>query len=542
MQASGTMNVRGPRGPLVVPGILASWTVGALIFTLLPVGSDGRITVSVLLSWAAVGFAAVAMWRAAPAARAARSFWPLMSCGMAACLVADTAWVLDQVLRPRSGTLLSISDVTYIISYALLFAALLRLVSLVTPQLTLVSALDAGAVALSLGMLAWFFVLDPGTATFESWRDVAASLFLLVCDAALLFVCGVVYSSANRPRATGLLLAGFAVFLAADLVYLGMRASGPYTLGNWPDLVWSLGTVFLGLAALVAPQMPEQAPRDGWIEPWRVLFFWLGPLSPALHFGVVLLWGAYRPPLPRYVVVGAAVLLFYLAVRVAVISYVRRHLDRERQAVARRLEQARILYEMRDAVESGLGSITVSVMAAIKADKRGDHEGVRELLYEALQTTREAEVEISRPYEELAAAENAPAPGAFLRHRAARFEEYFGIKAHVDFRVPMESLSQPELATANRVAVEALWNVAKHSRARNMYLESRRVGSVFVFRIRDDGRGFDAADPPPGMGLPYLRQRAREVDAHLDVISSPGSGTTVQIRFEGRKRASGFSA
>jgi signal transduction histidine kinase len=67
-----------------------------------------------------------------------------------------------------------------------------------------------------------------------------------------------------------------------------------------------------------------------------------------------------------------------------------------------------------------------------------------------------------------------------------------------------------------------------------MYLDSRTVGSVFVFRIRDDGRGFDASNPPTGMGITYLRQRAREVGAILDVISSPGSGTTVQMRFERR--------
>jgi len=529
------MKVRGPRGPYIVPGILACWTFGALVFAGLPGGSDARVVVSALLSWVAVGFAAAAMWRASviPASRTAPAFWRLMAAGMAFCLVADTAWILDEVLRPEPVTLVVLSDAAYVLSYALLFGALVRLISLVTPQLALVCALDAGAVALSIGTLAWFFVLDPGAANFEGWRDVAASLFLLVCDAALLFVCLVVFSSANRPGAIKPLVAAFAIFLAADLIYLEMRSDGPYEIGNWPDMVWSLGAVVLGLAALLRPQMPRQASRDEWIEPWRVLSFWLGPLSPALLFGGMLLWGVYRPPLPAYVIVGAAALLFYLAARVAIIAYVRRHLDRERQAVTRKLEQTRILYEMRDAVEGGLGSITVSVLAAIKADRRGDHEGVRELLYEALQTTREAEIEISRPYDELAAADNAPAPGAFLRHRAARFEEYFGIRTHVDFRVPMESLSPPEVAAANRVAVEAFWNVAKHSRARNMYLESRRVGSVFVFRVRDDGRGFDAADPPPGMGLPYLRQRAREVDAHLDVISSPGSGTTVQIRFEG---------
>ena len=51
-------------------------------------------------------------------------------------------------------------------------------------------------------------------------------------------------------------------------------------------------------------------------------------------------------------------------------------------------------------------------------------------------------------------------------------------------------------------------------------------------RIRDDGRGFDTSDPPPGLGLRYMRRRAGEVGAELDIISSPGRGTAVQLRFD----------
>jgi signal transduction histidine kinase len=92
-------------------------------------------------------------------------------------------------------------------------------------------------------------------------------------------------------------------------------------------------------------------------------------------------------------------------------------------------------------------------------------------------------------------------------------------------------LNQAETAALLRVFVEAYWNVAKHSGASNMYLESRRVGSVLIVRVRDDGRGFDRAEPPPGLGLEYMRRRAGEVGADLDVISTPGRGTSVQVRF-----------
>ncbi|HEX5913097.1 MAG TPA: hypothetical protein VFY54_08225, partial [Rubrobacter sp.] len=58
---------------------------------------------------------------------------------------------------------------------------------------------------------------------------------------------------------------------------------------------------------------------------------------------------------------------------------------------------------------------------------------------------------------------------------------------------------------------------------------------VLIVRVRDDGRGFDRVEPPPGLGLEYMHRRAGEVGADLDVISTPGRGTSVQVRFRKRQ-------
>ena len=74
---------------------------------------------------------------------------------------------------------------------------------------------------------------------------------------------------------------------------------------------------------------------------------------------------------------------------------------------------------------------------------------------------------------------------------------------------PLDVLNPAETAALIRVFVEAFWNVAKHSGASNLYLESRRVGSVLIIRVRDDGHGFDTGKPPPGLGLEYMRRGGR---------------------------------
>jgi signal transduction histidine kinase len=201
-----------------------------------------------------------------------------------------------------------------------------------------------------------------------------------------------------------------------------------------------------------------------------------------------------------------------------------------------------VLSELHDAVKQNVHGVSLTLRAALEAGRRGDNDAVLEMVDHALEASRETEFQVSRPYDELQTTIHGKAalrPREYLRHRLARFEEYFGVETHEDLQAPLEVLSPMELAAVYRMVVEALWNVAKHSGARNLYLESRRVGELLLLRVRDDGRGFDPENPPPGMGLRYVRERAREVGAGLDVISAPDRGTTIQLRFRRRKGAAG---
>lgn len=57
--------------------------------------------------------------------------------------------------------------------------------------------------------------------------------------------------------------------------------------------------------------------------------------------------------------------------------------------------------------------------------------------------------------------------------------------------------------------------------------------SLLFFRIsrlwgnQADGRGFDVAQNPSGMGLNNMRERAKAVGATLELASSAGEGTTI---------------
>lgn len=529
-QASNVGGVRPPHGSRVVlTAALACWAAGATTFSAVP-SDTGRSIVADVVYFAAAAFAVVTLGRAALSARGKeRLFWGLLGAGLVAGFVGDVGWS-DLQSSAFATQEVSYQHVAYLVSYLLLGCALLSLVHWTTKNITLVTSLDSVCIMFSVGTLVWYFLVGGAVAGPNDSPSVFLVLSWPLFDAALVFLSLVVFSTAGRPPSVGFLLAGFLAFAVADGVYLGARAGGTYGGVGWPDLIWALGLLFLGFAALrtVPTALPAGENRIG---PWRIFALWLGPLSPPLHFAVVLLWGATHPPLPLYVVVGAAILFIYLALRVPLVSFVSRRLGNDREQTTRKLEHNRVLYELHDTVKQSVHGITLTLRAAVDAERRGEPEAAREMIGRALEASREAEYQVSKPYDDLLQ-ESAPTPGEHLRTRLQRFEEYFGVKTHEDFRVPFESLSSAEISAAQRVFVEASWNVAKHSGARNLWLETRRVGDVVIVRTRDDGRGFDPSDPPPGLGLRYMRRRAAEAEAALDVISAPGRGTTVQLRFD----------
>jgi two-component system, NarL family, sensor kinase len=84
-----------------------------------------------------------------------------------------------------------------------------------------------------------------------------------------------------------------------------------------------------------------------------------------------------------------------------------------------------------------------------------------------------------------------------------------------------------------RVAQEALINVARHARARQVTLAVRQDDAGVELLVADDGTGFDAdaASREPGhFGLSVLADLAREAGAALDLATAPGAGTAVRLR------------
>jgi signal transduction histidine kinase len=89
-----------------------------------------------------------------------------------------------------------------------------------------------------------------------------------------------------------------------------------------------------------------------------------------------------------------------------------------------------------------------------------------------------------------------------------------------------------------RIVQEALNNVAKHSNADTARIEIKKAGGDLLLTIEDNGRGFDMKrmlardDARRGLGLSSMRERAKFSGGSLEMKSSPGGGTVIQVLWQ----------
>ena len=125
-----------------------------------------------------------------------------------------------------------------------------------------------------------------------------------------------------------------------------------------------------------------------------------------------------------------------------------------------------------------------------------------------------------------------------LRWYVDRFAQRTGIRATTSISLPDPPVRlRRELETACfRVVQEALTNVVRHAKARNVAIKLKNLNDEIRLSIKDDGTGFDVnsqnlAPFTAHVGLRGMRERALALGGRLDVRSSPSRGTLICAHF-----------
>ena len=530
------------RGARRVPSsvlILTLWTLAAALPEVF--WAEDPLTIallSALYGCSALFALGACGWASAKSGTAlGRWFWGLCSSGIGFMILGYLVWEIFGFRTPYQLGFVP-RDPMYVLSYLLLFSALLYLVAVTTRGIFPLIPLDTIAVMVSAGLLGWYFVLGRALegASQDLLRGAVLNFAGGVADFGLLFLALVVLSGDERPAFAGRLAGALFALVVADLTYFFGQPLGGENPGAFPVVVWSLGMVLLGLAALRGARdgggLTGRARKVG-ISSWRTLSFWFGPLSPALQYAFLIWWVSLHPPAPRYVLWGGVFFVLYFGFRVSVLTLLNRGVRSETVGLARREEQARISRELRGSLERSVEELRERIVECRVALTGGDGDGAEDLLRRAEFEARQVGYQVALPIEELRGrCGEAFDPGAVLRSFAEDLCECFGLEVCVDLRDPLDGVEAREAAAVCRVVCEAMWNAARHAGAARVWLESRGVGSVLIVRVRDDGNGFSPEKVREGVGMRVMRLRAAEIGAGLDVISSPQRGTTVQLRLQ----------
>ena len=91
--------------------------------------------------------------------------------------------------------------------------------------------------------------------------------------------------------------------------------------------------------------------------------------------------------------------------------------------------------------------------------------------------------------------------------------------------------------TCYRIVQEALTNIVRHARAKQVLVVVDRRDQQLHLLIQDDGVGFDVpevlkqASGGASLGLLGMQERVSLVEGQIEIKSSPGHGTEIGVRF-----------
>jgi PAS domain S-box-containing protein len=190
-------------------------------------------------------------------------------------------------------------------------------------------------------------------------------------------------------------------------------------------------------------------------------------------------------------------------------------------------ERARISREVHDELGQSLTAVKMDLawLAGRLPQRNGPIvkriRATRQLADSIIQSIRRISTELRPAVLDLGLA-------AAVEWQVQEFQARSGIQCTVRLLAREEVASNASTAMF-RIFQETLTNVARHAKATRAEVVLQKQRDRLVLLIRDNGRGFDQADPSlsKSLGLLGMRERAAILGGKVNISSAPGKGTTV---------------
>ncbi len=206
--------------------------------------------------------------------------------------------------------------------------------------------------------------------------------------------------------------------------------------------------------------------------------------------------------------------------------------SRQIAALTRLAERQRLARELHDTLSQGLVGLKLQLEAVDALLTQRQSNQAQEIVRQAMGHIQQTLTQARGAIDDLRKIPTAQIIEA-VQEMVQRFTAATGIACQTDLTV-LEALPAPFHEPLLRVIGEGLTNIARHARARHVWITASRTNELVHLELRDNGAGFDLAthmSQPGHYGLLGLRERARLLGGELNIQSTPGAGTRIGFSF-----------
>ncbi len=377
-------------------------------------------------------------------------------------------------------------------------------------------------------------------------------LFLLAVSFACLFEFGIsILISVNRLR----WLRGFPVVLLAGWVFIIFFVILPFEsdMKAWHHIADALARYFIGFPGGLLAAYGLRMYTIRRIQPLNVPIIFSTLRIAGVSLGIYAVFGGLIPPPVNFFpgnilnthtfeqVVGIPPILFRTLISIVIVVAIIRSLevfDLETQRIIERLEQQQIISaeherlarELHDGAIQKVYTAGLLVESASHLTKPSTELGVR--LERAMIVLNDAIADLRHNLAELHHPNilQSMEPISDLFRKIGQ-EPYYNslVNLSVDLKVSDEKvLSTARMDHIRAIVNDALANVVRHAKARNVKLQVSDLGERLKIAIIDDGIGLPP-DVQAGYGLRNMRDRSRLLNGEINFSNSSNKGTTITL-------------
>ena len=192
-------------------------------------------------------------------------------------------------------------------------------------------------------------------------------------------------------------------------------------------------------------------------------------------------------------------------------------------------ERRRIARELHDSVSQQLFAAMMMISALNeRADKFDEKEQKQLKMIEHVLSQAQAEMRALLLHLRPISLENKSLK-AGIEGLLVELQTKVQMKIHWD----IEDVQLPEGVEDHlfRIAQELLSNTLRHSHATTLEVYLRQTDSNVLFKIEDNGVGFNTEEILPGSyGINNMKERVQGLGGQVKIVSFPNQGTTIEIK------------